>query len=129
MLALAIVAGLASAWAQELESVPPGPVPDQKPGQPIAGYQIVSSTTPEAVQTGSRYGWNAECPAPKVALGGGYTLGDAFNPDPELLVLNSSPSVSFEGSYDGKIWHVEVKNLGPNPSYFTVYAVCALPGR
>lgn len=37
--------------------------------------------------------------------------------------------MSFEGSYDGTIWHVEVKNLGPNPSHFTVYAVCALPGR
>jgi hypothetical protein len=133
--ALTIVAGLATqvslfrASAQGQPSSPPSAVLDPKHARPIAGYQIVTSTTPEAVQPGTRYGWNAECPAPKVVLGGGYAAGDAFNPEPELLVIESAPLVNNEGFYDGKFWHVEVKNTGPNPSYFTVYAVCALAAR
>jgi hypothetical protein len=93
--------------------------------RPVAGYQIVVSTTPEAVLPGARYGWAAECPSPKVALGGGYTLGDAVNFEPELTVLESAPLVNNEGFYDGKFWRVEVKNIGVAPSHFTVYAVCA----
>jgi hypothetical protein len=46
--------------------------PDPKHARPIAGYQIVTSTTSEAVQPGAQFGWNAECPSPKVVLGGGY---------------------------------------------------------
>jgi hypothetical protein len=117
------------ALAQGQPASPPSAVLDPKHARPIAGYHIVTSTTSEAVQPGAQFGWNAECPSPKVVLGGGYFAGDAFNPEPELLVIASAPSVNFEGFYDGKFWHVEVKNTGPNASFFTVYAVCALAAR
>jgi hypothetical protein len=117
------------ALAQGQSTSPPSALLDPKHARPVAGYQIVKSTTPQAVQPGTRYGWNAECPAPKVVLGGGYAAGDAFNPEPELLVIESAPLINNEGFYDGKFWHVEVKNTGPNPSFFTVYAVCALAAQ
>jgi hypothetical protein len=117
------------ALAQGQPASPPSAVLDPKHARPVAGYEIVTSTTPEAVQPGIRYGWNAECPAPKVVFGGGYAAGDAFNPEPELLVIESAPLINNEGFYDGKFWHVEIKNTGPNPSFFTVYAICALAAR
>jgi hypothetical protein len=117
----------ASAQGQPLS--PPSALTALKHARPIAGYEIVQSTTPEAVQPGGQFGWNAECPTPKVVLGGGYFAGDAFNPEPQLLVIASAPLINNEGFYDGKFWHVEVKNTGPTPSFFTVYAICALATR
>ena len=93
----------------------------------VPGYEIVTATSNQAVPPGARFAVNAECPGTKVAFGGGYSLGDAFNPSPELLVLESAPLVNNEGFPDGKFWRVEVKNVGANPSFFTVYAVCGLP--
>ena len=55
---------------------------------------------------------------------GGYTLGDALNPAPDFQVLESAPLINNEGFYDAKFWHVEVKNVGQDPAFFTVYAVC-----
>src|SRR5215208_2319890 len=66
VIALGCLTSVFSASAQDPRSSPTGLLLDPKHARPIAGYEIVRSTTPDAVQPGSRYGWNAECPAPKL---------------------------------------------------------------
>jgi hypothetical protein len=117
ILAFASLLPFLRASAQEkTRSSPPGFA------RPIAGYEIVSSTPRETVPVGVTYAWAAECPTPKVVLGGGFILGA----EAEFFVEANHPLVNNEGFYDGKFWRVQVKNVGLYPSTFTVYAMCAL---
>jgi hypothetical protein len=86
----------------------------------ISGYEVVQSTSPEPIPPGVNFGWLAECPAGKVALGGGFLHTG------QVVVVESHATVNNEGFYDGRFWRVEVHNpTSTNAPPFTVTATCA----
>jgi Collagen triple helix repeat (20 copies) len=82
----------------------------------LAGYQIVTGTTFPISGADFEVGGSVDCPAGKVAVGGGVTLGD---PSGGVVMLESSPKPLGAG------WQVTVGNLSSDPNSATPYAICA----
>jgi hypothetical protein len=97
---------------------PQGPQGAQGPkGDPggLAGYEIVASA-PQTVTASNLSVGTANCPAGKVAVGGGVKVADPTN----VFVVDTYPNA------DGGGWTATVANAGASDSTYTVYAVCAL---
>ena len=78
----------------------------------ISGHETVFGTFNNIGLDGRAQG-EVACPAGKKAIGGGW---------------HGNTPLGVEESYapgDGSTWYVDVKNLGPTPGSFQVFAVCA----
>jgi hypothetical protein len=82
----------------------------------VSGYQIVTGTPVAIAGTDFNVPATVNCPAGKVATGGGVTLG---NPAGEVVMAESRPTAAGAG------WTVTVLNFSDQPNSATPYAVCA----
>jgi hypothetical protein len=104
---------------------PAGPQGPQGPAGPtgpagadgaLAGYQIVTGPPVAIAGTDFVVSASANCPAGKVATGGGVSIAD---PEGFVLMVESRPIGLGTG------WFVSVANLSEDANSATPYAVCA----
>ena len=98
---------------------PAGPAGSAGPaGAPgaLAGYQIVTGVAFAIAASDFDVSGSVDCPAGKVAVGGGVTLAD---PGGGVALLESSPKPLGAG------WNVTVGNFSEDPNSATPYAICA----
>lgn len=82
----------------------------------LAGYEIVTGSAVAISGTDFDVATSVNCPAGKVATGGGVTLGNRAG---GVVMLESSPTALGAG------WAVTVGNLSSDPNTATPYAICA----
>ena len=82
----------------------------------LAGYQIVTGTAFAIAGSDLDVSGSVDCPAGKVAVGGGVTVGD---PGGGVVLVESSPKPLGAG------WNITVLNLSSDPNSATPYAICA----
>jgi hypothetical protein len=84
------------------------------PAGGLSGYEIVEGAAVEIAGADFGEGF-ADCPAAKVAVGGGVSFEDAFAAGP----ADSYPSPTGDG------WIVSAWNFSDDPNVMTPYAICA----
>jgi hypothetical protein len=82
----------------------------------LAGYEIVTGAAVAIAGDDFEVSATAGCPAAKVAVGGGVSLG---NPGGGVVMVESRPVALGAG------WFVTVANFSSDPNSATPYAVCA----
>jgi Collagen triple helix repeat (20 copies) len=98
---------------------PAGPKGDQGipgPAGGLSGYQVVTGAPVAITPDDFDVSTAAACPAGKVAVGGGVSIGD---PSVSLDVSQSYPAV------DGSGWNSTVHNYSGTSNSVTPYAICA----
>jgi hypothetical protein len=98
---------------------PPGPAGPTGPAGAdggLVGYEIVTAASVAIAGSDFDVSGSAPCPAGKVAIGGGLTLGD---PTGGVVVAESHPTAGGAG------WALTVLNLSVEANNMTPYAICA----
>lgn len=95
---------------------PTGPTGPAGADGALAGYEIVTGAAVPISGDDFNVPASVNCPAGKVAVGGGVSLG---NPAGGVALAESRPTALGDG------WAVTVINFSPNPNSATPYATCA----
>lgn len=95
---------------------PLGPVGPAGADGGLVGYEIVTAASVPIAGSDFDVSGSAACPAGKVAVGGGLTLGD---PAGGVLVAESHPTAG------GASWALTVVNFSDQANSMTPYAICA----
>jgi hypothetical protein len=82
----------------------------------VSGYQIVTGTPVAIAGTDFNVALSVDCPAGKVATGGGVSVA---SPSLGVVMVDSRPTALGAG------WATTVANFGDQANSATPYAVCA----
>lgn len=98
---------------------PMGPQGPTGPAGGLAGYEVVSGDSVEFTVDDWLVEASADCPAGKVALGGGVRVAD---PEADVSVTESYPTTVGAG------WGITLLNWDVEDNTLTPYAICAATG-
>jgi len=92
---------------------------------PLAGYEVVASSTVPLGASGGFTRQTAQCPAGKLVLGGGALVVGENTADFNTRLQESGPSTT--GGGVTSLWLVSMKNTDAGPHTIQIFAVCANP--